>query len=144
MRSKIEFPRKFRKGGFTLVELIVVLMILAILAALLIPSLTGYIDKAKEKALIAQTRQAVMAAQTVIDEEYAIGEVKKSETSYEVFDGSEIYALAELEGRGTISGIVLENGKIVEMVWTPEDGEACTYSYGTEGAVYQVGEEPET
>lgn len=38
------------KKGFTLVELIVVLVILAILAALLVPALTGYIDKAnKEK-----------------------------------------------------------------------------------------------
>ena len=34
------------RKGFTLVELIVVLVILAILAALLIPALTGYIDKA--------------------------------------------------------------------------------------------------
>ncbi len=33
------------KKGFTLVELIVVLVILAILAALLIPALTGYIDR---------------------------------------------------------------------------------------------------
>ena len=34
-----------------LVELIVVLVILAILAALLIPALTGYIDKAKQKQI---------------------------------------------------------------------------------------------
>lgn len=37
-----------KRRGFTLVELIVVLVILAILAALLIPALTGYIDKAKK------------------------------------------------------------------------------------------------
>ena len=37
-------------------ELIVVLTILAILAALLIPALTGYIDKAKQKALISETK----------------------------------------------------------------------------------------
>ena len=36
------------KKGFTLVELIVVLVILAILAALLVPALTGYIDKARK------------------------------------------------------------------------------------------------
>ena len=39
-----------KKRGFTLVELIVVLVILAILAALLVPALTGYIDKAKKKS----------------------------------------------------------------------------------------------
>ena len=59
-----------KKKGFTLVELIVVLVILAILAALLIPALTGYIDKAKQKQIIAETRQVVMAAQTLADEYY--------------------------------------------------------------------------
>ena len=44
-----------KRRGFTLVELIVVLVILAILAALLIPALTGYIDKAKKNQVIAET-----------------------------------------------------------------------------------------
>lgn len=52
---------KHKNKGFTLVELIVVLVILAILAALLVPALTGYIDKAKEKKVIAETRMVVMA-----------------------------------------------------------------------------------
>lgn len=52
------------KKGFTLVELIVVLVILAILAALLIPALTGYIDKANKEKVVAETRMLVMAVQT--------------------------------------------------------------------------------
>lgn len=52
------------KKGFTLVELIVVLVILAILAALLVPALTGYIDKANKEKVVAETRMIVMAVQT--------------------------------------------------------------------------------
>lgn len=48
--------KKNAKRGFTLVELIVVLVILAILAALLIPALTGYIDKARKSQVVAETR----------------------------------------------------------------------------------------
>lgn len=63
--------KKYQKGGFTLVELIVVLVILAILAALLVPALTGYIDKAKEKQVIAETRSLLTAVQTEASELYA-------------------------------------------------------------------------
>lgn len=62
---------KNKKKGFTLVELIVVLAILAILAAMLVPALTGYIDKANEKKVIATARQYYVAAQTVVSEAYA-------------------------------------------------------------------------
>ena len=70
MVNKLRALKKSDKKGFTLVELIVVLVILAILAALLIPALTGYIDKAKEKSVTAECRQVVMAAQTLSDEMY--------------------------------------------------------------------------
>lgn len=51
-----------QKRGVTLVELIVVLVILAVLAALLVPSLTGYIDKAVEKRIMLQARSLMTAA----------------------------------------------------------------------------------
>ena len=58
--------------------MIVVLAILAILAAMLIPALTGYIDKANEKKIIATARQYYVAAQTVVSEAYANGnEIKE-------------------------------------------------------------------
>lgn len=58
------------RRGFTLVELIVVLVILAILASLLIPALTGYIDKARRDQVVAETRMLHEAVQTVAGEAY--------------------------------------------------------------------------
>ena len=42
--------KKINKKGFTLTELIVVIAVIAILAAVLIPTLTGYIEKARVSA----------------------------------------------------------------------------------------------
>lgn len=67
--------KKVRKG-FTLVELIVVLVILAILAALLIPALTGYIDKARKSQVIAETRMITQAVQAEMSELYASDEYR--------------------------------------------------------------------
>ena len=64
--------RKNSKRGFTLVELIVVLVILAILAALLIPALTGYIDKARKSQVVAETRALTQAVQTEMSTIYGL------------------------------------------------------------------------
>ena len=64
--------KKNSKRGFTLVELIVVLVILAILAALLIPALTGYIDKARKSQVVAETRMLTQAVQTEMSTIYGL------------------------------------------------------------------------
>lgn len=124
------FKKLKEKKGFTLVELIVVLVILAILAALLIPALTGYIDKAKNKSVIAETRQTVMAAQTLYDEEYA--KVKTGGTvSFGSKDGDKkielatVAKLAEVDTANIIS-IAVDKNKISELVY--DNGQKkCTY-----------------
>lgn len=69
------FKKLKNKKGFTLVELIVVLVILAILAALLVPALTGYIDKAHEQSLISEGSMVLTAAQATVSEAYGTGDI---------------------------------------------------------------------
>lgn len=140
-----------KKKGFTLVELIVVLVILAILAALLIPALTGYIDKAKNKSLIAETRQLVMAAQTIVDEQYAksdtTGLVGTGEGSTKTFIVTVSDKTGINEGKITIANKDLKElsevkdgtirtaikidakGKITELEYT-KNSKVCTYKPG--------------
>lgn len=131
---------KENKKGFTLVELIVVLVILAILAALLIPALTGYIDKAKDKSITAETRQAVMAAQTLVDEKYASDQ--KTEITVGSVDNSsvkidDIKKLAEVNGE--ISNVQVKDGKVTKLVYS-NGGKTCTYngSATSDGDRYKV------
>lgn len=141
---------KENKGkGFTLVELIVVLVILAILAALLIPALTGYIDRAKRKNVVAETRQAVMAAQTIVDEKYAVlaGENATAITfgddatddkvtaTTAVIAEKSIKDLAEVDG--DITEMWVASGKVTRLTYK-KFGKTCTYNSesttGTDGA----------
>ena len=142
--------------GFTLVELIVVLVILAILAAMLVPALTGYIDKANKQKIIATTRQVVMAAQTEVSEAYGKATLKAGKLTIgtgkdvdatdtnEIADlGKKVVELAEVGDYGTttasqytlkngIKTIVIEydkDGHVTSVVLT-QGSKKCTYNKG--------------
>lgn len=115
---------KKSKKGFTLVEIIVVLVIIAILAAIAIPAMTGWIDKANERANYAEARTALLAAQTLASENYS------ASTSGDAITAADIAALAEIKGSTTDATVV--GGKVSALTYTGVNGDDLVYS-GTTG-----------
>lgn len=126
------FKKLKDKKGFTLVELIVVLVILAILAALLIPALTGYIDKANQEKITSETRMVVMAAQTEASSAYgkvtsnASGStaVTADDIADAMITAKNVDDLAEVNGNFDIT--VDADGTISQVKYT-NAGYACIY-----------------
>ena len=69
------------KRAFTLVEIIVVILVLAVLAALIVPALTGYIKRARRERYYDDAHYALVAAQSVMQELYASDDTALSNTS---------------------------------------------------------------
>lgn len=117
---------KNKKKGFTLVELIVVLAILAILAAMLVPALTGYIDKANEKKVLATARQYAIAAQSTVSDAYASNDV----ISKIYVDGTASDAVTYSGTRGSTKDWLASYKALAEM----KSGDKASFEVSTDAA----------
>lgn len=133
-RWKTREPQNAKKG-FTLVEMIVVLVIMAVLAAVMIPSMIGWIDSAKEKQIVLEARSGYLAAQALVQEEYIKG------TSYRDIDASvitdeDIDAIARTEGENTVLSVD-ENYLITEYTYEVTKNRT-TYTARFDGDLWTV------
>lgn len=84
----IKTINKKKKKGFTLIELIAVIAIIGILAAVLVPKVSKYMDEAKKTKVLAQSRTVITAVESVnakldtkIDEGTTIGTINGASTT---------------------------------------------------------------
>lgn len=82
------------RRGFTLVELVVVLVIAGITASFAVPALTGYIDNAKEKQAVSETQACVETVTRIAAQKYA--EWQKN-TTYQLAGGKELTSSSEFQ-----------------------------------------------
>lgn len=147
--------KKKNRKGFSLVELIVVLVIMAILAAALVPSLIGYIRQTKYSNVQNEAASCVSAAQTIASSAYAD---PNNSYSYETNAGSSlqfnvdmtsgtavtagdlvtaIQDMAEVDG--TVTSVTIKNGQVTDLSYTNKDSSIdAVYDKDSTTKVYEI------
>ena len=82
---------KKNKKGFTLIELIVVIAILGILAAVLLPRFMGFTDDAKKAQVQSDAKNIAIAVEAIAVQGNTFA-LEDADTTNEVFDEAEIMA----------------------------------------------------
>lgn len=106
-------------SGFTLVELIVVLVILAIIAAFTIPAMLGYIDKTREADAINNAQYYVTAARTCITK-------KTADNTWDTLSDTE-KVVAINEEASTTAG--LSTGEVLSASYDENNKQVSTLLY---------------
>lgn len=134
--------------GFTLVELIVVMVILALLMALAIPQVTKYIDKAGEITMKSEARACYTAVQAFCVEKYeadrsqgdaltkavvwdldGVNSTSFPNTKYNIRTGSVIWEMANIPDNGRITSITIEGTTVKKMVYGYPGESSTTVTY---------------
>ena len=103
------------KKGFTLVEMIVVIVIIGILLAILIPGMFRYIDKAKDKQIMINARTAYLNISTAVAELYGKNGVTGSmvknalPSSAELKNGSATMTLDAKNGADVVATVKIQD-----------------------------------
>ena len=113
------------QGGFTLVELIVVLVIMGILTAALVPTVTGYVGNAQEKVDAANLHMAEQAALLYLTDWEIDGktasEIQDDFTVQDLIDAGYLSGTDSALAEYQITYTAGENGKYTVAITEPED-----------------------
>ena len=102
-------------------ELIVVIVILGILAAIAAPALTGYIDRSRSTVVIEECRQMVVAAQTIATSRHASDAAVPEGKTVDPLLLADIAQLGEKPETGTIHYVVFNKSIVTELLYSNND-----------------------
>ena len=132
--------KKMNNKGFTLMEVLIVVAIIAVLIAIAIPVFTGQLEKARDAVSVANLRSAYAEAQVT----YLLGDTGNAEITGTYTGTGEIQFI-------TVSGVVFKgktadsfSGLGTELPFTPPHPEpapgtkAVKFEYNKDGSIKEV------
>lgn len=115
------------RDGVSLVEVIAVMVILAVLTAVITPSLLGFINKVKVQQYVAEAQSIKNSAQMFITEQYAAGTLDDHRTMTKLLNGKldskkhvlYPYLKAECSQGAKLAGVTVktDTGMLLEIVY---------------------------
>jgi prepilin-type N-terminal cleavage/methylation domain-containing protein len=134
--NRMALKSKDRKG-FTLVEVIVVLVIIAILMAIAVPALTGYIAKTKntgaqiEAHSVLVSLQAYATEHEIIDDTITGDPLATVATEIGTLMGKSVTATAKTDSALLGNVVIDDTGTVESFTYTTSAGKEVSYSATT-------------
>lgn len=106
------------KKGFTLVEIIVVLVIIAILAAATVPTMLGFVSKARESEETANARAVFLAAQAIVTERTAADSTYSTVTDSDKTEIINLSGHEDIASNADITTVDISSGKVTKVEYS--------------------------
>ena len=148
MRRDEDRKKQKHKGGFTLLELIVVMAIIAVLAGISVPVYLNYVERAREQRQAVEGRQLRMAVSMLLLEDEEWGQNAESTSPFEQIYWKTLddednplcgWTPSQWDPDGMVTAILTDaQGELYEITYMSPKGEKETWTFEEENGNLKV------